>query len=93
MGRNEFTRTITETTVKVFIVTMDAESKLVSAPCKPVKVTGKLTNEQAQKVIKDTYGKDNTYIVTTESKEITYALSLDDFLKYAHVVEPKEKTE
>lgn len=91
MARNEFTRTITETTVNASIVKL-VEGKVVTEPCLPFPVKGKIDEAKAVELARKQYGKDKQYVASITAIDTTYALSVDDFMKYAHKVEPKPET-
>jgi hypothetical protein len=91
MGRTEFTRTLTETTVKPSIVKLEG-GKVVTEPCEAFTVNGKIDEDKAVDLAKKKYGKKQQYVVEIVSTETTYAISVEDFMKYAHKVEPKPVT-
>lgn len=88
--RNEFTRTITETTVKASIVAIK-EGKIECTECEPFVVNGKVTEDKAISLAKKKYGSKNQYVVKMDSKDTTYAISIDKFMEHATVVPDKEE--
>jgi hypothetical protein len=78
-------------------VKVDVEGgNIVTKPLAPVKVLGsRVKQEKALKYVKDTYGKDGTYAITSiEHKEQLYGMDAEIFLKYAKpIVDEEEKEE
>jgi hypothetical protein len=90
MGRTEMTRTFTVT--KITFATVSFENGAVTTG-KPVlyTVNGSVTDtDKALDLIRKAYDKKGQYVIMKlEQTDTTYAMSIEDFVKYAHVVEPK----
>jgi hypothetical protein len=90
MGRKEMTRRVTETIIKsAEIIVEDVKAgKVTMSPLADIKVRGKIDNEgKALDLVKKAYGKKQFAIIEMSQTETLYALSVDDFMKYAHKVE------
>lgn len=92
--RENFTRTISKTVIKSAMITF-VEGVVVTTPCVDITEHAKISdNDKALAIVKSTYGKKGTYVVTgLEVTDTTYAISIEDFMKYAKVVEPKAPKE
>lgn len=91
MGRTEFTRTITATTIKASVVSIK-DGAIITTPCDHFTVNGNVDEGKAVDLAKKQYGKKNQYVVEIEQVNTTYAISVEDFMKYAHKVEPKPES-
>lgn len=85
--RKTIERSITVT--RIYFSKIVVESGEVTAiPMASIEVTGRINNEKALKVIKETHGKDAQFVVRElEEKEERYEISVEDFMKYATKVE------
>lgn len=89
MKKNEFTRTVVISTVRVATVTV-SQGKVITEELSAISYTGtvKLTDEKAMKLAKETYTDKNPLVVLgIETKEEVRAISMDDFMKYSVKVE------
>jgi hypothetical protein len=89
MGRKEFSRTITETTIKAVELSFK-DGKAVTTPVADLVIRGKVADEdKAMSLVKKAYDKKKQYgIVSMTNVDTLYELSVEDFLKYAHKVDP-----
>lgn len=90
MGRTEFTRTITATTIKSAKVSFK-DGAVVTEAQEDIPVNGKIDDEgKAVEIVRKKYDKKAQYVITgLECVDTTYAISVEDLMKHGHVVEPK----
>lgn len=86
--RKVIQRTMITSTVNAFkLEVVDGQPK--TEQLEPLTVTGKVTEKVALKLLKNKYGKATAITVSSiEEKEDVYEISVEDFMKYAHKVEP-----
>lgn len=88
MGRPEFTRSITETTIKASVVKIE-NGAIVTTPCEPFTVDDKVSEDKALSLVKAKYGKKQQYVVEMSYVEETWAISKENLKLHGHKVEPK----
>lgn len=90
----QVTRTVISSVVESVKVEV-VDGKIETKPLEPITVLGvRVKKEKAMKYVKDTYGKEGTYAVTSiEHKEQLYGLDADIFMKYAKPITEKEEEE
>ena len=91
--RTTITRRIAQTTIYPVKVTFEnGEPK--TEPIDTIIVHGEITPEQAKRIVNKKFGKDgNVVVAKMVSEEKQYEISVDDFVKYAKVVEEKSEAE
>ncbi len=89
--RKTIVRTITTTTIKSANVVF--EKGVPVAKENPVIVlNGTIEGDKVLKEVRKTYG-DYAQVIDTKEDSNTYEISVEDFIKYAKIVEPKETKE
>lgn len=88
--RKVITRTITTSTIKSLIFEIK-EGKPVLTANAPLQVNGSISNDKALNEARKIYGQ-NAQLEEVIEKVDTYEISVEDFMKYATKVEPKETT-
>jgi hypothetical protein len=86
--RKMITRTIITTTVNSATVAI-IDGKATTTDYKPLIFNGVVKEKDALKDIRKAYGE-NAIVVSKVETESEYEISVDDFIKYAKKVEPKE---
>lgn len=88
----QVTRTVISSVIECVKVEV-VDGKIETKPLKPITILGsRVKQEKATKYVKDTYGKEGTYAVTSiEHKEQLYGLDADIFMKYAKPIIEKEE--
>lgn len=89
MGRPDFTRTLTETTIKASVVKI-VDGAIVTEPCEPFIVDDVVGESKAVDLAKKQYGKKQQYVCEVEAVSTVWAISKEGLKKYGHVVEPKK---
>lgn len=91
--RTTITRRIAQTTIHPVKVTFENGAPKTE-PIEPIIVHGEITPEQAKRIVNKKFGKDgNVVVAKMVSEEKQYEISVDDFVKYAKVVEEKTENE
>lgn len=90
MMRKTITRTMVTSTIVGCTIEM-VDGKPRTEMLEPVTVMGKANEKDAMKALREKFGKDKPLAVCTiDVAEDTYEISVDDFIKHAKKVEPKE---
>ena len=91
--RTTITRRIAQTTIHPVKVTFE-NGVPTTAPLEPIVAFGEITPEQAKRIVTKKHGKDgNVVVAKTETAEKQYEISVDDFVKYAKIVDEKPENE
>lgn len=89
--RDKITRKIAETEIRGFSVVMGEDNVPVVKPLAPVTVYGTVTEAQAMRELKKAYPDEKGVTLgKTETKEIQYEISVEDFVKNATKIEEKK---
>ena len=85
--RTTITRTITVNKIHVAEITFK-DGQLVAVELSTLEAYGNITQEQANKIARKKYGKNsNIAVAKIETIDQLYAITIDDFIKYAKPVD------
>lgn len=83
--RKTIVRSITETTVKSAVITF-VKGQPIAKENKPIVVNGVIGEDKALKEVRKAYGE-TAYVTEINSIDNVYEISVEDFIKYAKIVE------
>ena len=86
--------TLTESTINAYSVTIQENGEPAVTKLNPITLFGKISKEDAQKEVKKgNPNSDSVMVSSITEKEVSYEISVEDFVKYAKRIENVEKKE